>query len=145
MIQIVPPFAFPKSADHIHPILVNFTAALVPASWASDVAGRLTRRRSLHNGGWWMLLYAAILTPFTALAGLEWKKSVSDAVPPALLRMHQFLGVSLAVALCLLALWRWRLHTRQCPPTNSYLLFTSVVVLALIYQGSIGGAMLFGS
>ena len=143
--QVVPPFAFPKSADHIHPILVNFTAALVPASLASDIAGRLTGRRSLHNGGWWMLLYAAVLTPFTALAGLEWKKSVSDAVPPALLRTHQFIGLSLAVAFCLLAWWRWRLHDRQCPPTNSYLVLAFVLVLALVYQGSIGGAMLFGS
>jgi len=31
------------SPEHIHPILVNFTASLVPASVFSDVLGRVTR------------------------------------------------------------------------------------------------------
>src|SRR5438045_2678361 len=31
----------------LHPILVHFTAALVPASLVSDVLGRLLRRQSL--------------------------------------------------------------------------------------------------
>lgn len=47
----------------LHPILVNFTAALVPASFVSDVLGRFLRRESLRSAAWWMLLYAAIITP----------------------------------------------------------------------------------
>lgn len=53
----------------LHPILVNFTAALVPASLLSDVLGRVLKRDTLLHAGWWMLLYAAAVTPLTALAG----------------------------------------------------------------------------
>ena len=44
--------------DHLHPILVNFTSALMPASIASDAAGRIFRKASLHSAAWWMLIYA---------------------------------------------------------------------------------------
>src|SRR5947209_11960223 len=98
----LPPFFFPHTPAHIHPILVNFTAALVPASFLSDLAARVSVRRSLANSGWWMLLFAACITPFTGLAGLMWKKSVADMAPPELLRTHQWLGITLALLLIVL-------------------------------------------
>src|SRR5438552_9346103 len=38
---------FPHGAPPLHPILVNFTAALLPTSLLSDVLGRLLRRADL--------------------------------------------------------------------------------------------------
>jgi uncharacterized membrane protein len=43
-----------------------------------------------------------------------------------------------------LAVWRWRFHKRAVPPSWTYLAFALVAVLALIYQGSLGGVMVFG-
>lgn len=132
------------SLAHVHPILVNFTAALVPASVGSDALGRMLRRDSLHIAAWWMLLYAAAITPFTALAGAIWKNSIGSSLPQSLILTHQWLGMSIAVALFGLAIWRGFLYSLNKPPRVAYLLAAFVIVLALAYQGSLGGAMVLG-
>ncbi|MCU1284322.1 MAG: Plastocyanin-like protein [Acidobacteriales bacterium] len=130
--------------DHIHPILVNFTAALVPVSFLCDVGGRLTRKESLHHAAWWTIALAAAITPFTALAGLWWKQSVAAALPPTTLMTHQWLGISLAVLFIVLALWRSSIHKKDGAPGIPYLLLALLFVFALMYQGSLGGEMVFG-
>ena len=138
------PLALPFSPHHIHPILVNFTAALVPASIVSDSLGRIFRRQSLTHAAWWMLVYAAIITPFTALAGLLWKPAVEAVLPPDSLILHQWLGVSLAGLFIALAVWRGVLHSRDKLPGMGYFAVATVVLAALTYQGTVGGAMVFG-
>jgi uncharacterized membrane protein len=132
------------SPDHVHPILVNFTAALVPTSFASDVLGRALRKRSLHDAAYWMLVFATAITPFTAIAGLLWKRSVGDALPASAIHTHQWLGISLAAIFIVLALWRWKIHSHSEAPGFLYLVFAFLIVLALTYQGTLGGAMVFG-
>jgi uncharacterized membrane protein len=141
---LLPPFNLPHTPAHIHPILVNFTAALVPASFFCDLLGRVRRSKSLTSAGWWMLLFAACITPFTGLAGLTWKRSVADMVPPEMLRTHQWLGITMAVVLLVLALWRGGFVRREQAPSVAYLAVAFIAVVALAYQGSLGGAMLFG-
>ena len=133
------------SPEHIHPILVNFTAALVPASVGSDFAGRIFKKQSLHDAAWWMVLYACIITPFTAVAGLVWKKSVEAGLPPSTLMTHQWLGIALACLFIVMAVWRGRIYSHKHAPGLLYLAFALIVVLALIYQGTLGGKMVFGS
>ena len=136
----LPPFSW----ENAHPILVNFTAALVPASVFSDLAGRLLRRESLRHAGWWALLYAALVTPFTALSGWLWKRSIEAALSPDVIAVHQWLGVWLAFAFPVLVVWRWRFHRRGEGPGLAYLLTASLTMLALVYQGHVGGSMAFG-
>jgi len=91
------------SAQEIHPILVNFTAALIPASLASDMLGKILRKQSLTHAAWWMLVYAATITPFTTMAGWYWKRSVEAILPPGTIAVHQWLKTSLAVLFLILA------------------------------------------
>lgn len=143
-----PGFRPPHSPQELHPILVNFTAALLPLALLSDLLGRLLKRSSLssslHSAAAWMVLYAAIITPLTGLAGWWWKSQTAGALPSNLITVHQWLGTSLVVVFAGLAAWRWRIQKRDGVPTIGYLACTSIVVLALIYQGSLGGAMVFG-
>ena len=82
----------------IHPILVNFTAALIPISFISDVLNRITGKTSLRDTGWWTLCFAAIITPLTALAGwLFWSHDMDDGVRG--MTIHKWLGTSAAVLL----------------------------------------------
>ncbi|GAC1659385.1 MAG: hypothetical protein NVS9B15_21870 [Acidobacteriaceae bacterium] len=134
----------PTSPEQLHPILVNFTAALLPLALLSDVLGRIFRRKSLYNAAWWMLLYAAAITPFTVAAGWWWKHSAVSALPANLIIVHQWLGTSAAVLFVVLGLWRWSIHRRSIPPSSAYLAFELLTLLALVYQGSLGGKMLFG-
>jgi len=136
---------FPHGPPPLHPILVNFTAALVPASLVSDVLGRLLRRQSLTAAGWWMLLYAALITPFTVLAGWMWLRQMSDMdMPP--MTIHKWLGTALAALFLALLFWRWRIQQRaDVAPSRLYLVCAAMIVGALTLQGHLGGKMSFSS
>ena len=134
----------PKRPEEIHPILVNFTAALLPLALLSDLLGRIFRRQGLHTTGLWMMVYEGAITPLTAIAGWWWRSSEADHLPAKLIMLHQWLGTGAALLFIVLAAWRWRFHRRALPPSWTYLVFVFVAVLALIYQGSLGGAMVFG-
>lgn len=78
------------SWQHVHPILVNFTAALVPVSVGSDILGKLTASGTLRSTAWWTMAYASLITPLTALAGWLWKSSLAvEALPDQLITIHQ--------------------------------------------------------
>lgn len=128
----------------LHPILVNFTAALIPVSFAFDVLGRVTRKESLRSAGWWTLLAAVIVTPFTAFAGWWWLRTMGE-MDHSTMTIHKWLGTSLAVAVVPMVLWRGWLYRRGIPPAWPYLLALLLVVGALVYQGDLGGSMSFGA
>jgi plastocyanin/uncharacterized membrane protein len=134
----------PTKPEQFHPILVNFTAALLPLALLSDVLGLVFRRVALHAAGFWMVLYAAAITPFTAVAGLWWKSEIGVSEHPGLIVVHQWLGVSLALLFVCLATWRSRSYRHDAPPSVAYLMLALLVVVALVYQGSLGGSMAFG-
>ena len=138
------PLAPGISWHHIHPILVNFTAALVPASVVSDLLGKVTRNMSLTYAGWWALLYAAIVTPGTALAGWLWRQEIGDGLPLETIERHQHGGVVLAIALIALAGWRSRIHVRDQQPGRLYFMAALVAIATLVYQGILGGRLVFG-
>jgi len=140
----LPGFRPPRSPQELHPIFVNLTAALLPLALLSDLLGRWLKRSSLHTAAAWMVLYAALITPLTGAAGWWWKLQSAGTLPPELITVHQWLGTSLALVLIVLAIWRWRLYRQNAVPTLAYLAFAVAAVLALVYQGSLGGAMVFG-
>jgi uncharacterized membrane protein len=134
----------PKFPEQIHPILVNFTAALLPLALVCDVLGRTLRRESLQHAGLWMVVFAAAITPFTAAAGWWWKHASGSELPANLIRVHQWLGTCAAGLFVVLAVWRWKLEARRMPASTAYLAFVFVATLALVYQGTLGGRMVFG-
>jgi uncharacterized membrane protein len=128
-------------ATKLHPILVNFTAALVPVSVASDVIGRFCKSEPLRNTAWWTLFYATVVTPFTAIAG--WLFWMHDDNGVAGMTIHKWLGTGLAVLLFGLFAWRLKLHRQDRWATIPYLILGAVFVAALTYQGYLGGAQVF--
>ena len=129
------------NATKLHPILVNFTAALVPVSVFSDFAGRLIKSEPLRNTAWWTLFYATVITPFTAITG--WLFWMSDDNGVTGMTIHKWLGSGLALLLFGLFVWRWNLHRRQQWPTTIYFIASFIYVAALAYQGHLGGQQVF--
>ncbi len=131
--------------QHLHPILVNFTAALVPASVASDFFGKALKNESIKEAAWWMMLYAALVTPLTVVAGWFWKNSIEPAaLPEDLIFTHQWLGTLMVLLFIVQAVWRGWLYYERKDPNLFYFLFGIIVVGALAYQGNLGGRMVFG-
>ncbi|CAN5380490.1 hypothetical protein BH09PLA1_BH09PLA1_32440 [soil metagenome] len=128
----------------LHPILVNFAAALLPASVVCDLLARATRRESLRSAAWWMLCFAAITTPLAAAAGWLWYYQMGSS-DHAQMIVHQWLGSALAIVVIPLAVWRWRQHRQTTGPSTSYLIVACLLVLTLMFQGHLGGMMSFGS
>ena len=127
----------------LHPILVNFTAALVPVSFLSDLVGRWQRRETLRATGWWTLLYAAAITPLTAAAGWYRARDM-EGMDPTLMNAHRWVGTALAVLLAVVVFWRYRFHRRQLFPSWPYFGAAGLLVAALVVQGHVGGLMSFG-
>ena len=44
--------SLPISWNHVHPVLVHFTTALLPVSLVCDLAGKYLKRESLTAAGW---------------------------------------------------------------------------------------------
>jgi uncharacterized membrane protein len=128
----------------LHPILVNFTAALVPVSVITDILGRVLKRPSLTATGWWTLVFATLITPFTGLAGWLWLQQMPDmnAQPMGL---HKWLGTALAGVLFVLLWWRSTSFRHNVAPSRSYLTLAAIVLAAVILQGHVGGMMSFGT
>lgn len=140
-VRILPVLRQFAMTTKIHPILVNFTAALVPVSVGSDFLGRLLKRESFRHTAWWTLLYATAITPFTAITG--WLFWMSDDNGVTGMTIHKWLGSSLAALLFGLFAWRWRFYQRQQGPTMAYFVVGVIFVAALAYQGHLGGDQVF--
>lgn len=138
---IIPALKQFVSATKLHPILVNFTAALVPVSVASDLFGRLVKAESLRSTGWWTLFYATMVTPFTAITG--WLFWMGDDNGVTGMTIHKWLGSGLAVLLFGLFAWRCKLHRKNQWPTVAYFVMGIIFVAALAYQGHLGGEQVF--
>ncbi|HZT22491.1 MAG TPA: DUF2231 domain-containing protein [Verrucomicrobiae bacterium] len=138
---ILPALQHFVSATKLHPILVNFTAALVPVSVFSDFAGRFIKSESLRGAGWWTLFYATVITPFTAVTG--WLFWMPDDNGVTGMTIHKWLGTSLAVLLFVLFGWRVKLRLQDKWASTPYLIFGVIFVAALAYQGHLGGEQVF--
>ena len=135
------------SWSHIHPILVHFTTALLPVSFVSDIVGKFIDRYSLTSAAWWMLLYGAIATPLTALAGWLWASEIENMSAHsynATLATHQWLGLGIVLGFTTLAIWRGRIFLLTRKPGIVYFAAAAVILVALMYQGYLGGKMTLG-
>lgn len=135
------------SWHHIHPVLVHFTTALLPASLASDLFGKHSDRHNFSSAAWWMLVYGAIATPVTAIAGWLWANDLmaaSGGYSDPSMAVHRWLGIFLALGILLLTVWRARHYFKRKGPGIAYLAFASLLTAALLYQGYLGGKMVFG-
>ncbi len=125
----------------LHPVLVNFTAALIPVSFFSDLAGRAFKLESLRATGWWSMFYAMVVTPFTIVTG--WLFWMSDDKGVVGMTIHKWLGTAFVLPLLGVFLWRLSAHRRKAWPSLGYLVVLAVVVAALAYQGHLGGNQVF--
>lgn len=138
---LIPALQHFVNVTKLHPVLVNFTAALVPVSVFSDLAGRLIKSEPLRHTAWWTLFYATVVTPFTAITG--WLFWMSDDNGVTGMTIHKWLGTGLAVLLLVLFAWRVKLRLQDKWASTPYLIAGIIFVAAVAYQGHLGGEQVF--
>ena len=132
------------SPPPLHPILVHFTAALVPLSFCFDLIAKWTGKQSLRAAAAWSLFTAAGATPLVAASGWLWLGQTGEMDHRQML-VHQWLGTTLAAAIIPLAIWRGRYFRADGAPPNFYLMTHFLFVMAVTLQGHMGGMMTFGA
>jgi len=128
----------------LHPIFVNFTAALLPTSFFFDLLGTVFHRPTLRDVAWWTLVVAACLTPLTVLFGWLWFGSMRD-MDHWQMSYHMWLGTAIGLGVLVMVAWRGLFYKRASAPSAAYALVAAVIFVALLAQGDLGGSMSFES
>lgn len=135
---------------HIHPIIDHFTIALLVVALLVDIVASLLSERL-----WLRYMALTLMILGAASAATSWFTGGGEArvtfkyLSPAgrgVLHIHSQLGNALAVTFAVLALWRiliqalgFMARTRQV-----YLALVFLAVVALGYQGWLGGELVYG-
>ena len=126
--------------QELHPSLVHYPIAALPATLGIDLAGFVTRNRSLERLGRWTMVAAAAGVALAATAGLIAQEEV-NVDGPALdtLITHRNLNAGLLVLTSVLA--ARRLRDRRI--TLGQLALGALGVAGLAYGAYLGGTLVY--
>jgi uncharacterized membrane protein len=126
--------------QEVHPSIVHFPLALLPAAVAADLLGRVTGSETLRGMGRVLMPVAAATAAVTAVTGLVAQEEVAvDGVAEELLVTHRNLNHSLVTLSTALA--AWRLRTER--PGAGYLALALAGLGAMSYSAYLGGKMVY--
>lgn len=125
--------------QNIHPMFVHFPIALLIFSVVCDILGRLFKKDSLENAGWWGLCLGILAIVLTATTGLLAASSVPHIeAAHELMENHEHLQLIAGAIFLILFIVRIVNKTRLPQRTIAFALYI-VVALAGI------GTMSFGA
>lgn len=129
----------------VHPAIVHFPIGLVTLSVTTDLFGRLSDSATLRGAGWWTLLGAAIGGALAVVAGLfDLNRERIEHAAQERVHFHRKVGFTLFAAVAGLTIWRWLIYTNaQNTPGWSYLIVSLLVLGLTLFQGYLGGEMVF--
>lgn len=123
----------------LHPMLVHFPIAFLPAALVTAVAGR--KRPAFLAPVRFLVIAAGIVAPLAALLG--WFDGGFDyATDDWLLQFHRWLGTGIGLGALGLAIWSWR--KPEASQGAGMIAGLSLITASIIIQGWFGGAMVHG-
>lgn len=128
----------------IHPAFIHFPIALIIVSFILDLCGYVFRNSSLRSAGWWTLFAAGAFAIVTALTGFwDMQHVPMDDVDATYVDFHMWVGVALLFSAVILVVWRGMLFSRREVVTFAYLTASTLVVALVLFQGWIGGELVY--
>ena len=122
---------------HLHPFIVHFPIAFIPAALITAIAGR--RRPSFAAPVQFLVVAGGIFAPIAAIAG--WLAGMS-ADPEPILTYHRWLGVAIGVIGAALGVWAWK---RPWEDRGAGMIAAlTIVTIAIAVQGFLGAAVTHG-
>ncbi len=126
--------------QEVHPSLVHFPIALLPLTFAADLAGSLTRNRRLSWLGRWGMVASAASAALAGVAGLIAQEEV-NVEGPSMDTLITHRNLNLAVLGLTTALAVRRQAEEKAGP--AYLGAAALAVGALLYSGYLGGKVVY--
>jgi uncharacterized membrane protein len=139
-------FAGLRELPNLHPVVVHFPIALLPAALGLDLLGWLFGSRDLHAAGRWALWLGTLSAVAAVVTGLDGAEHVHAYVSDAaeeLMETHESLQLGTLGAALGLSLWR--LVARPFPTRGRlvYLLLAAAMVATMTVASDLGGQMVF--
>ena len=126
--------------QEVHPSIVHYPLALLPAAVAADLLGRVTGSETLRGIGRVLMPVAAASAAVSAVTGLVAQEEVAaEGVAQDLLVTHRNLNISLVTLSTALAAWRLRSER----PSAGYLALALAGLGAMSYSAYLGGKMVY--
>lgn len=126
--------------SELHPSLVHFPIALLPAAVGADLLARVTGSERLADAGRVLMPIAAASAAVSAAAGLLAQEEVAaGGVAGDVLVTHRSLNLSLTALATLMAVHRWR----RAEAGAGYLALGLAGLGALGYSAYLGGKLVY--
>ncbi len=123
----------------LHPMLVHFPIAFLPAALVTAVVGR--KRPAFLAPVQFLVIAGGIVAPLAALLG--WFDAGFDyATDDWLLQFHRWLGTGIGLGALGLAIWSWR--KPEASQGAGMIAGLSLITVSVVIQGWFGGAMVHG-
>jgi len=124
----------------VHPAIVHFPIALLPAAIGADLLGRLTGNEGLREAGRKLMPIAAASAAISAITGLVAQEEVvADGRAHDVLVTHRNINLGMVGVSAALAAWRWRSEK----PSASYLALGLAGLGAVTYSAYLGSKMVY--
>ncbi len=132
-------------AAELHAVFNHFPSALLPASVAFDLLGAWLKRDSLKAAGLWTLLAGLLGTGVAIVTGVVASNEVQHSEQAhVIMATHETLAYIVVAIFGLLAVWRILRRGVWSEKELPVALTAGVIGVALlIYQGSLGGKLMF--
>lgn len=122
-----------------HPFIVHFPVAFFPAALFTAIVGR--RRPAFIKPVQFLVVTGGLIAPIAALFGwLNGGWSLTDT--EAVMTLHRWLGTGIGVVGLGLGIWAWR--EPEADRSIGMIAGLSVITLAILVQGWLGGALVHG-
>lgn len=143
----VVPSLFPGIAamDNLHPMLVHFPIAFLPAFLIIDLAGTWFKKTEWRVVASWLLYMGAISTVVTVISGFIAGNSVmhGDNVHDIMETLELY-GIVTLVLVFVLSIWRWIGGSRMRGGANVLFLIVAAVLCAImLLAADLGGLLVY--
>lgn len=122
-----------------HPSIIHFPIAFFPAALFTAIVGR--RRPTFNKPVQFLVVTGGLTAPIAALFGWfngGWSLTDTEAV----MTLHRWLGTAIGVVGLSLGIWTW--VRPEADRSIGMIIGLSVITLAIVVQGWLGGALVHG-
>lgn len=133
------------SMENIHPMLVHFPIAFLPAFLIIDLAGTFLKKAEWRRVASWFLYLGSIMSVFAVISGFMAGNSVAHGENVHdIMELLESYGVITLILAFVLSIWRLKSGSHITGPANALFLILSTILCVVIMLGAdLGGLLVY--